>query len=395
MTAGSGNVLVLDGMWNKSLAAVRSLAKKGLRVTAGECTRLSTALFSRHCAFRFVHPSPAAAPAAFLDALGNELARGNYDAVFPMEWSTQELLTEPANRALLERYAKIPYADAALARQLNDKSFVMQQAEAAGIATPRTWHPQSAGEVREIADEVRYPLLIKPRSSSGSRGILRVTDSQNLMDEYQRVHRLYPLPILQEQISPGGDSFGVCVMMNAQSEVRASFVYRKLRQYPVQGGPSTLRESIRRDDILESAVKFLRSAGWQGVAHIEFMIDPKSGVPKLIEVNPRFWGSLALAIEAGVDFPYLLYRMAVDGDIPVSACDYAEGVRCRWLLPGDLLHFLANRERFRLHPGFFDFRSKDDILSLSDPLPAFGRMLSILPFMFKPDMRRLLFRRLQ
>lgn len=395
MSADMSRVLVLDGMWNKSLAAVRTLAQRGLRVTAGECTRWATAIFSKHCSERFIYPSPSARPAAFLCALEQELETGRYDVVFPMEWTTQSLLTHPETRSRLERFVRIPFGDVSAAALLNDKSFVMRKAEALGIATPRTWHPLSVDDVRETAGELSYPLLIKPRSSSGSRGILPVVDSRDFVAAYLRVHAQYPLPIIQERIPSGGESLGVCVLLNAVSEVRATFAYRKIRQYPVQGGPSTLRESIRHDGIAAATARFLQSVGWTGVAHLEFLIDPRDGVPKLLEVNPRFWGSLALAVEAGVDFPYLLYRMAMDGDIAPAADDYPEGIVCRWLLPGDLLHFIANPDRFRLTPGFFDFRAKDDILSFSDPLPVLGRVLSLFPLMFDPDMRKLISRRPQ
>ena len=97
---------------------------------------------------------------------------------------------------------------------------------------------------------------------------------------------------------------------------------------------------------------------------MEFKIDPRDGSPKLLEVNPRFWGSLQLAIEAGMDFPFLLYKMAIDGDID-SVKDYTLGVKCRWLIPDDFLNFIKNPNRFRLKPSFFDFKIKDDIISLA------------------------------
>jgi len=395
MSKVSGRVLVLDGMWNKSLAVVRTLAQRGLRVTAGECTRWSAALFSKYSSAQVIYPSPSTHPSAFLVALEQELETGRYDVVFPMEWSTQSLLTSPETRSRLERFVRIPFGDASVAALLNDKAFVMRKAESLGVAIPRTWHPSSVDEVRKVGRQASYPLLIKPRSSSGSRGILPAAGPQDLVDAYQRVHAQYPLPIIQEKIPSGGESLGVCVLLNAASEVRATFAYRKIRQYPVQGGPSTLRESIRNDGIAAVAARFLQSVKWTGIAHLEFMVDPRDGVPKLLEVNPRFWGSLALAIEAGVDFPYLLYRMAMDGDIAPVDGEYPAGVVCRWLLPGDLLHFIANPDRFRLTPGFFDFRAKDDILSLSDPLPVLGRVLSLFPLMFDPDMRKLISRRPQ
>lgn len=380
-------VLILDGMWNKSLAVVRSFGSKGFHVTAGERTRFATALFSKYCNKRFIYPSPLGQRERFFECLENELIRGDYDAVFPMEYYTQELLTQSANRERIEKYARLPYADAELAERINDKTFVMRYALDNGIDIPKTYFAQGPEQVSNIADEITYPVLIKPRVSSGSRGIMYVKDMDALLSSYLKVHANYPRPLIQEHIPLEGNTYGVGLLLNSSSEVRASFVYKRLRTYPVKGGPSTLRESVKRDDIKEIAEYLMKTLKWIGVAHVEFKIDVRDEKPKLLEINPRFWGSLQLAIESGVDFPFLLYKLAMEGDIePVK--DYAVGVKCRWLLPGDLMHFLKNPDRFRLNPSFFDFRIKDDIISAGDPMPTFGRMSSLLTLIYDKDMRR-------
>ena len=129
--------------------------------------------------------------------------------------------------------------------------------------------------------------------------------------------------------------------------------------------------------------------GWFGVAMVEFKLDPRDGLPKLMEINPRFWGSLPLAIEAGVNFPLLLYRMAC-GETFKPVENYRIGRRCRWLLPGDILHFIFNPRRHRLVPGFFRFRDPDtayDILSVRDPLPALAKILTPLTFLYDRNMK--------
>lgn len=384
-------VLILDGMWNKSLAAVRSFGRKGFDVTAGERTRLATALFSRYCNKKFIYPSPSEKQEEFLKCLENELIRRDYDMIFPMEFSTQILLTDAINRQKLERYIRIPFADADLAIKVNDKAFLMQYAVEDGINVPKTYFVDGRDHIAEIVNEIEYPVLIKPRDSSGSRGIIYVKSKDELVSSYLKVHEHYPFPIVQEYIPTGGDAYGVGLLLNFKSEVRTAFVYKRIREYPVSGGPSTLRESVKREDLQEIAGSLLKSLRWTGIAHVEFKIDPRDGKPKLLEVNPRFWGSLELAIEAGVDFPYLLYKVAMDGDIePVK--EYNIGVKCRWLIPGDLLHFIKNPERFRLKPNFLNFRIKDDIISLHDPLPTLGRVLSGLTFLYDGEMKKLLFR---
>ena len=378
-------IFILDGMWNKTLAAVRSLGARGFHVTVGEKTRLATALFSRYCSGRMIYPSPSGKRELFLDCLEDELARGGYDALFPMEWTTQALLTDPFNRRRFERYTRIPFVNADLADLVNDKADLMRYAKTCGVDVPETIFMKGNEDLGRIADTIDYPVVIKPRISSGSRGLVYADDRSKLLENYPAVHERYPFPIIQEYI-PGSEVYGVAMLLNFQSQVRASFVYKRLRSYPVAGGPSTLRVSVKRGDLSDIAGHLLQSLKWTGVAHVEFKIDPRNGRPKLLEVNPRFWGSLALAIEAGIDFPFLLYKLAVEGDVePVN--DYAKGVMCRWLIPGDLLHFIHNPQRFRLKPGFFDFRMKDDIMSLHDPLPTLGRVLSAFTLLSDKEMR--------
>ena len=142
-----------------------------------------------------------------------------------------------------------------------------------------------------------------------------------------------------------------------------------------------MRESVRVPELAEMGVRLLSSLNWYGVAMVEFKIDPRDGRAKLMEVNPRFWGSLQLSIHSGIDFPYLLYRMAVDGDVePVNG--YKVGVRCRWI-GGDVLSFLRDRNRFKKVSSFFNFRGeKFDILSWDDPAPFFGSFLFSLGDVF-------------
>ena len=152
--------------------------------------------------------------------------------------------------------------------------------------------------------------MIKPRISSGSFGIAYVKKREDLIPFYQRVHTRYPFPLIQEWIPDGGDTFGISALFDEASRVKAAFVHKKLRMYPVQGGPSTLREGIEHPQVMELGLSLLKSLNWVGVAMVEFKVDPRDGIPKLMEINPRFWGSLHLAIISGVDFPYLILKMA-------------------------------------------------------------------------------------
>ena len=384
--AHTPRVLILDGFWNKALAGVRSLGRRGFFVGVGEGTRLAPAMFSRYCRRRFVHPSVVGEPEAFLAALARELEIGGYEVLLPMELSTQLLVT--AHRERLTPLVRIPFADAAATRRVHDKGSLAAFATERGIACPATFFPRGPADAAAMARELPYPVLVKPRHSSGGRGIVRVECVADFAAAYARVHARSAAPIVQESLPPGGDALGVAVLMNFASEPKASFAYRRLREYPIAGGPSTLRESIWNPELQERAERLLASLGWTGVAMVEFKVDPRDGDPKLLEVNPRFWGSLHHAIVCGVDFPFLVYRLAMDGDVD-QVRRYRIGVRSRSLLHGEMMHFLANPNRFHLKPRLHDFSIPDDVLSADDPLPTLGRIASLVALARDRELRAL------
>ncbi|MFQ5901588.1 MAG: ATP-grasp domain-containing protein, partial [Thermodesulfobacteriota bacterium] len=280
-------VLVLDGMWNKTLAVVRSLGKRGVYVAVGEWTRFATALFSRYCSKRVIYPSPISYQDRFIEWLIKEVKTNRYDMILPTELGTQLLIVK--NRREIERYSRVPFADYGLISNVQDKAWLMRHAGSHNYPCPKTIFFDSLDMVEDKKDKIEYPVVIKPRISSGSRGIVYVNKSSDLVGAYLKVHKKYPYPLIQKFI-PNGGAYGVGALFNLNSEPRASFVYKRLREYPLTGGPSTLRISVENEKIKETALSLLKSLGWTGVAMVEFRVDSRDGRPKLMEINPRFWG---------------------------------------------------------------------------------------------------------
>lgn len=384
----SAQVFITDGHWRKSLAAVRGLGRMGLSVTVGESTRLMTAAFSRYCNRAVVYPSPLNRPAEFLTFLGRELNGHTYQMLLPMEEESLELVSR--HHAELSRWTYVPIVSHDKLQKARRKDRILRLAEELGIPTPRTWYVESLSQLESLKTNLPYPVVIKPKMSSGAIGISYPKNPAELMGQYKAVHRHFPYPLIQELIPHEGSGFGASFLLDEMGQVRASFVHKRLREYPVTGGASTLRESVRRDDVRDMALALLKALNWFGVAMVEFKVDPRDGTPKLMEVNPRFWGSLALAIEAGVNFPYLLYLMSRGEKFrPVE--HYQIGKRCRWLLPGDILHFIHNPNRGILTPPFFRFwdgSTAYDIFSFKDPLPVLGRILTLLTLLYDQDMKQ-------
>ena len=380
-------VLITDARWRKGLSAARALGRRGIHVWTCDTTRLVAAAVSRYVERHLVLPSPSTAPDAFVDALARLGADHPGLVVVPMEDPTLAAVARARPRLSALR---LPIAALEAVETALDKHAVTTRAAALGLPVPRTVLPAGPDDVAAAARDLAYPLVVKPRQAWGSQGITYVAEPAALADAYARVHAVFPRPLVQERIPRAGEGLGVSCLLNDAGVLRAAFVHRRLREYPLQGGPSTLREGVVRPDLVEQSARLLGGIGWRGFAMVEWKTDPRDGVARLLEVNPRFVGSLELAVRSGVDFPALLYDVALQGDCPAVE-RYRVGVQCRWLLPGDLLHFLANPDRWRLQPSFFRFRGPDvvyDDWAADDRRASLAQMAVLALQALRPSMWR-------
>ncbi|MHC4606598.1 MAG: carboxylate--amine ligase [Planctomycetota bacterium] len=366
-------VLVTDGHYRKTLAAVRSLGRRGLYVELCESDPVCTARFSRYCQ-RFHLAPDIYDPEPYVEFLRRRL-RAGYEMLFPME--EQTCLNIARNRDIVPAGTGLLLSTYEQFCEVRDKKKAFKIARRLGIPTPVTHTVRRAEDLRDLP----LPLIIRPRTGMGTVGVRYAST----LSEAERAWGDNDDPLVQNIIDAGFGT-GVAVLMNAKSEPRAVFTHERIRENPPRGGPSTVARSARRPEMEEQAVRFLKEVGWVGLAQLEFRHDAADGVARFIEVNPRPWGTFQLAIAAGVDFPYLYWRLCREGDIePVR--DYRTGVVFRWILPGDLLHFCRNRNRWRDLPAYFGNLMGRNvthaIFAADDPMPVFGRLLSVPQFLLR------------
>jgi predicted ATP-grasp superfamily ATP-dependent carboligase len=145
-----------------------------------------------------------------------------------------------------------------------------------------------------------------------------------------------PPPLLQQFVHGNGQ--GVHLLLGGDGELVAEFAHERLRDYRPTGSGSVLRRSVAANPrLVDSSLRLLRHIGCRGVAMVEFRIDSRTDEAYLMEINGRFWGSLQLAIDAGVNFPSLLVKLILGNR--TSRPSYRENVVLRWWL-GDLIRTL-------------------------------------------------------
>ncbi len=379
-----GSVFLLDAISPRTVALARSLGKQQVRVTCADESAVNLGFFSRYCQARMVHPSPVHEPQAFVNSLLAYLDEHPQDCLMAVKEESLDAIL--AERSAFEQRTRLPFPNNITFQLCRDKRRTMALAAKAGVPHPRTLSPDSPHQIVKQARGLRFPLVIKPRLNCSGLGIRYVQNEKELETVYAEVHSRYPLPLIQEQI-PAGEKYDVACLFDENSRPVATFAQRELRSFPLQDGASTVQESVWRPDLVEMTVQMLQKAGWYGIAEAEFMIDPRDGTPMLMEINPRFWGSVQLAIQSGVDFPYLLYRVA-RGERVAPVHQYKVGQLCRQLLPYDILHFVNNPNRFEMQPSFFDFgnpRCGHNLFAWQDPGPVFGFLLSCGRYLFDPE----------
>jgi len=233
-----------------------------------------------------------------------------------------------------------------------------------GIACPKTYFFADLDEI--VSAIQQYPVVVKPSRRHGV-GIAICDTVSDLKENYVNMTEKYGSCIVQEFI-PNGGEFGVYTLFDFNSEPIALTVKKRIRTRYNYGGVSTLRETVKNEELIQIAFNLLKKIKWSGAAMVEFRIDSRDKTPKLIEINPRFWGSLQLSIESRVDFPYLLYQLMIHDDPPRNL-NYKERVKSCWLF-GDITGFFQNSNKFDIIRDVFRSNIHYDIISLSDPMPG-------------------------
>lgn len=352
-------LLLTDGDTRPALAAVRALGRAGHEVIVAAERQPALAAASRFCSDFEAHASPVDDPEGFIADIKSVVARRRVDVLFPMTEVTTLLVT--GNRTALPYSCSLPFADTSAIATASDKAQVVALAQELGVPTPATHVVADVAATVSIPGNLPFPIVVKPsrsriRTRSGwiSTGVSYATDRTALQARLEHLPAAAFPVLLQERIEGPGRGIFACF---DRGRPVVFFAHRRLREKPPSGGVSVLCESVAADPLaLDYAARLLGRLGWHGVAMVEFKEDRRDGSMRLMEINARFWGSLQLAIDAGVDFPCILADLAV-GRAPAAPPGYRLGVRSRWLAGDvDALLMMLTRSRRRLdlppsHPG--------------------------------------------
>jgi predicted ATP-grasp superfamily ATP-dependent carboligase len=390
-------VLVLDAESTKALAVARALGPT-MEVYTASRRRPALAAWSRFVVeHRFcpIRRDDELAPWV----LGFCRERGIGVVLSPAETSSWLLARD--RDALESEGVLLPLPRREVLEIAMDKARTLGAARELDVAAPPTVVLDDVEQALPAARELGWPVVVKPRWSyywTGERfvaggGVSYAASETDLRAALARQPAGAPAPILQRFVP--GRGLGLFFVMTDDGGLAAEFAHERLRDLRPTGSGSVLRRSVRVDpELRETAMRLLRGIGWRGVAMVEFRGEPgagrRDGAPMLMEINGRFWGSLQLSIDAGVNFPRILVDVAQGRTAPMPR--YREGVVLRWWL-GDLARvgrvmkgpprgfagtFPSRLEGLAQFLGPQPPRTRNEVLRWEDPLPAIGEVLAAL-----------------
>jgi len=386
--------IVTDVKYRMSLALIRDLDDSGVSVIA--CHRDEPdgmpplGFFSGHTAQRQVLPSDGYEEALY------ELCRtvaerdGRRPALLPVGTSTLVMLSTPETQARFSSVCGLFIPTSEHLDKLNDKSYVAELAKTHGIPVPRSYAPADGESVDSFLAGVPLPCVVKPRWGEGlglsaaQRYVIAFTQAELNKSFTHYFDLADEIPLIQEYLP--GEAKG-CSVLAQNGTIMRMICHRRIREYPVTGGPSTCCETIRDSLLEEYATRMVSASGLNGLAMFEFK-DDADGHARLLEVNPRIWGTYPLTRLAKTDFSYTWFVLSFNNgnpDATIPCPQEPEYLMHRMhFFPSDLAAaqgYLNAGKREKARGAFLDLLRpgvKDGLFEWGDMRPALSYWLSLL-----------------
>jgi D-aspartate ligase len=374
--------LVIGGD-HQGLGIARSLGRRGIRVSVAD-DELSIGTVSRYVQRRFPWPSAESEQIDWLESLADDHQLLGA-TVFPTRDETVALLAQQHER-LSERFVLVtpPWS---VTRWAYDKRLTYELAARIGVDRPATHYPTGRDDVLKL--DLVYPVIIKPAIkdhfySETLAKAWEVADRQALLGRYAQAANLIPSDevMIQEVVPGGGEAQYSFAGLCWDGEVVAWLTARRTRQHPMDyGHSSSFVETIDCPIIEEPSRRLLREMGYSGLVEVEYKHDARDDKYKILDVNARTWGWHTIGRRAGVDFPYLAWRL-FHGQ-PVPRRQGRPGVR--WMrgvtdLPTALAEIRRGRLSLRAYLRSWRAPLELSVLTVDDPLPSLAE-LALLPYL--------------
>jgi len=274
-----------------------------------------------------------------LKKLTTVIETGKYDSVLAFSERSTALLIKIKDK--IKNNTLIPFGTMEQFDALNDKFEIAEVCKKLDVPTPK-YFKVAIEEDLSLADDFQFPVVLKCTKASGINESLRIcNDKSSLIQGYKDLKKgkgtysFFPRDIMMVQEFIQGRIYdGNFVAHNG--EVIGGMTQVRIWTIPPSGGTGAYNETVHVPELFEYAKKVLQEIRWTGPVNMEYIKDETTGQYKLIEVNPRFWGTLGLSFKAGYNFPKTLLDQETDNPLG-SEQRINQNVSFKWLLQDTLV----------------------------------------------------------
>jgi predicted ATP-grasp superfamily ATP-dependent carboligase len=325
VTGTAGRALILDDHSYTAVQVCRQLAKRGYVVEtfAERSAPVFTSQFCHRKHYSDSHNSDSD-DTGWTRLLENLAADGSFDVIY----LCSEHLLDPITQHIQHSapWRGLLLSEPSLLPTLLSKNSVMQLVGEAGIPIPKTLFPATEREMDALGSTLGFPLLVKGEGGESSRTIRIIRDRSELLANYRAImdqeKRHDSKPSLQEFIT--GPTYSVGGLFQDGRPIRICAGRMALME-PYKAGLMVKGVTERPPKLIANALRVFEVLRYTGFGDADFVLDPRDGQFKFLEVNPEVWANIVLAEHAGVDF-HGPYRALAQGDFVPADLTFREGV---------------------------------------------------------------------
>ncbi len=354
-------VLITDGLNKNSLAILRSIGNKyEIGVTSPYPKILTICFYSKYCKRKHSIKADVNNIDNYAKELLNIIKKYNYDIILPVGLQSYLAASKYKKDFLNYTHTMVPDYENMLIACYKNKS--IDYANKLKIPVPETKIINSHDDLQDIN---RFPVVIKSSDDAGAF-VKYCNNRKELLENFRYLKKISKTPIfVQEYIKGFGCGF---YGIYNHGKLITYFMHKRIKEFPITGGPSAVAESYFDDKLFNYGKKLCDNLKWNGPIMVEFKYDIKQNDYKLIEINPKLWGSLDLTIAAGINVPDILVNLSLNKKIKIM--DRYKYIRYKWLFPDAFEVLVSNPSFENLKTFFRTNKSTKTNFILSDPLPT-------------------------
>ena len=344
---------------------------------------------SKYCQ-TIISPKIYAEPEKYLKFLF-KISKKNQNVLKPVLFPTSDNSLILVSRHLdeLSKYYNAVACDWSITKKIVDKSLTYSFAKSIGVPIPETYEPEDFKDAIRISKEIEFPCLLKPTYTHQfypqfKNKLFKTYSKNELLKKYLYLTKKGHRMIIQEEvIGPDENNYMLDTCLNTESKPLAFITSRKIRQNPPHFGVGSFVKSTWEPLVAKLGFRLLKKLGFYGIANIDFKLDAKDNILKLLEINGRSHTQISLSKKCGQNLPYTLYK-DITGNrqqhVDVTKCNFKTNER--WVhLMIDILSMLEKRKNKEITLGEWLLSLKGTntcgIFSIHDPIPFLSELKRI------------------